>query len=34
MKRQLTILVLGTFDTKGPEHAFVAQRIRQLGIRR
>ncbi len=31
MKRQLTILVLGTFDTKGPEHAFVAQRIRQAG---
>ena len=23
-----TIAVLGTFDTKGPEHAFVADRIR------
>ena len=27
----LTIAVLGTFDTKGPEHAFVADRIRARG---
>ncbi|MFM8337554.1 MAG: Tm-1-like ATP-binding domain-containing protein, partial [Opitutaceae bacterium] len=26
-----TIAVLGTFDTKGPEHAFVADRIRSRG---
>lgn len=26
-----TIVVLGTFDTKGPEHAFLADRIRDLG---
>ncbi len=26
-----TIAVLGTFDTKGPEHAFVAERLRALG---
>lgn len=26
-----TIAVLGTFDTKGPEHAFVAAAIRRLG---
>jgi len=26
-----TIAVLGTFDTKGPEHAFVADRIRARG---
>ena len=26
-----TIVVLGTFDTKGPEHAFLAARIRDLG---
>ena len=26
-----TIVVLGTFDTKGREHAFVAERIRELG---
>ncbi len=25
------IAVLGTFDTKGPEHAFVAERLRALG---
>lgn len=30
MKR-LTIAVLGTFDTKGAEHQFVAQRIGELG---
>jgi len=26
-----TVAVLGTFDTKGPEHAFVADRIRSRG---
>ena len=26
-----TIVVLGTFDTKGIEHAFLAERIRELG---
>ena len=26
-----TIVVLGTFDTKGREHAFLAERIRELG---
>lgn len=26
-----TIAVLGTLDTKGEEHAFVAQRIRERG---
>ena len=26
-----TIAVLGTMDTKGEEHAFVAQQIRQRG---
>ena len=29
----ITIAVLGTFDTKGAEHAYVADRIRQLGAR-
>lgn len=28
-----TIAVLGTLDTKGPEHAFVAERIRERGHR-
>src|SRR5688572_9890838 len=27
-----TIAVLGTFDTKGPEHAFVAEAIRRSGF--
>jgi uncharacterized protein (UPF0261 family) len=27
-----TIAVLGTFDTKGPEHAFVAEQIRAHGL--
>lgn len=27
-----TIAVLGTFDTKGPEHAFVAERLRRDGF--
>ena len=27
-----TIAVLGTFDTKGPEHAFVAEAIRRAGL--
>ncbi len=31
--KQLTIAVLGTFDTKGAEHQFVAQRIAELGHR-
>jgi uncharacterized protein (UPF0261 family) len=31
MTRQFTIAVLGTLDTKGPEHQFVAECIRQLG---
>lgn len=26
-----TIAVLGTLDTKGPEHAYVAELIRQRG---
>ena len=26
-----TIVVLGTFDTKGNEHRFLAERIRDLG---
>lgn len=28
----LTIAILGTFDTKGPEHAFVAELIRSQGF--
>ncbi len=31
--QQLTIVVLGTLDTKGPEHQFVADRIRAAGHR-
>ncbi|MEI7566406.1 MAG: Tm-1-like ATP-binding domain-containing protein [Opitutaceae bacterium] len=27
-----TIAVLGTFDTKGPEHAFIAAAIRAAGL--
>lgn len=26
-----TIVVLGTFDTKGIEHRFLAERVRELG---
>lgn len=29
--KPMTIAVLGTFDTKGPEHQFLAEQIRQLG---
>jgi uncharacterized protein (UPF0261 family) len=32
-KREIpTIAVLGTFDTKGPEHAFIAEAIRRAGF--
>ncbi len=27
-----TIVILGTFDTKGPEHAFIAEAIRRQGL--
>src|SRR5690606_25677619 len=30
-RRMATVAVLGTFDTKGREHAFVAERIRARG---
>ena len=29
--KPLTIVVIGTFDTKGPEHQFIAERIRACG---
>ena len=32
MERAPTVVVIGTLDTKGPEHAFVRDRLRESGV--
>ena len=32
MDRRPTVVLLGTLDTKGPEHAFVRDRLREAGV--